>query len=285
MTVSTRPTHAARAGFTLIELLVVLGIIGALIAITLGIGSGMIESGKARQTADTIKALDALASEHRAATDGGIPWNVMALEGNTTYIIPLLDGVDRGDTFNGAAQSKGQIPTLAWYLKSVTEYAPVASADALLAQIDGKLKQIEINTGGASPAAILETPPGKRISILDAWGRPIRMVHPKLDGVIPNRGNGQIANDGGPMQAIRQYLMVPQQQGSLLPAANFRRNYVSNADRAARKSSGQPYMFGDSDGGSCQGDVPYFYSTGRDGDASTRSDNVYSVRPKFADPD
>lgn len=285
MTESTRRNYAARAGFTLIELLVVLGIIGALVAITLGIGNGMIESGKARQTADTIKSLDAIASEHRAATDGGIPWNVMAQEGNTTYIIPLLDGVDRGDTFNGSTQSKGQIPTLAWYLKSVTEYAPVASAEALLSQIDAKLKQVEINTAGANPAAIMETPPGKRINVLDAWGRPIRMVHPKLDKTIPAKSNGVIANDGGAMQTIRQYLMVPQQQGSLLPGANFRRNYVSNADRAARKSAGQPYMFGDSDGGTCQGDVPYFYSTGRDGDASTRGDNVYSVRPTFADPD
>lgn len=282
MTVSTRPHLAPRAGFTLIELLVVLGIIGALVAITLGIGSAMVESGKARQTADTIKVLDMIASEHRASTDAGVPWYVSVPNGDSSYAIPLIDGVDRPDVFNGATQTKYVVPTVTWYLKQITEYTPMPSAESLLNQIDGKLRSTENAPAAINAATLMEGPNGRRLAVLDAWGRPIRMVHPKLDGVIPTR-SGALAADGGPLKPIREYVTAP--TGHQYSVVGFRRNYISNADRLARQNAGLPAMIGDSDGGSCTSDVPYFYSAGKDGDPSTRSDNVYSTRPKFADPD
>jgi prepilin-type N-terminal cleavage/methylation domain-containing protein len=275
-------TRRLRHGFTLIELLVVIAIIGVLIGLTLGIGNAVIGSGKARQTADTIKVLDNILTEHRAATDAPVPWFVKAPGvGNAPgWIIPLADGVWQPDSFNGAQQTKSQIPTLAWFLKSVTEYSPVPTAEALLDSIDGKLKKLNVDQTGGNVVAI-DRFPGKRIDVVDAWGNPIRMVHPKFAGVIPSPASA-VGNDGGPMQTLNTYV-IPPTGGGVFVEQNFRRNYVSDADRQARKSAGQPPMKGDSDGGSCQGDTPYFYSAGPDGDPSTREDNVYTIRPKFAD--
>jgi prepilin-type N-terminal cleavage/methylation domain-containing protein len=269
------------AGFTLIELLVVIAIIGALIALTLLIGGAVVSGAKSRQTADTIKVLDNVLTEHRATTEAPVPWYVKAPAANNGagWIVPLVDGVWQPDTFSNGVQTKSQIPALAWFLKDVTEYTPVASAEALVNSIDAKLRLINVEQSGNNTVAI-DRMPGKRIDVVDAWGNPIRMVHPKFAGVIPP--NNAVGNDGGGMQTIANYV-IPPSGGGVFLEPQFRRNYVSDADRAARKDSGQPYLRGDSDGGSCNGDTPYFYSAGPDGDPSTREDNVYSVRPKFAD--
>jgi prepilin-type N-terminal cleavage/methylation domain-containing protein len=278
-------THGARRlrpGFTLIELLVVIGIIGALVALTLSIGGAVIGSGKARQTADTIKVLDNLLTERRASTDAPVPWYVKApaVGNGAGWIVPLVDGVWQPDTFNGAAQTKSQIPALAWFLKDLTEYTPVSTAEALLDTIDGKFKKLNVDQTGANVVTI-DRFPGKRIDVVDAWGNPIRMVHPKFSGVIPSP-QAAVGNNGGAMQGLANYVIAPS-GGGVFIEQNFRRNYVSDADRQTRKDAGQPVMKGDSDGGSCNGDTPYFYSAGPDGDPSTRADNVYTIRPKFAD--
>ena len=278
-------THGARRlrpGFTLIELLVVIAIIGALVALTLSIGGAVIGSGKARQTSDTIKVLDNLLTEHRAATESPVPWYVKApAAGNGPgWIVPLVDGVWQQDVFNGSVQTKSQIPALAWFLKDLTEYTPVSTAEALLDTIDGKFKKLNVDQTGANVVTI-DRFPGKRIDVVDAWGNPIRMVHPKFAGVIPSP-QAAVGNNGGPMVGLNTYVIAPS-GGGVFIEQNFRRNYVSDAERQLRKDGGLPVMRGDSDGGSCNGDTPYFYSAGPDGDPSTRGDNVYTIRPKFAD--
>lgn len=278
-----KKSHGTRdsAGFTLIELLVVIGIIGALVALTLLIGGAVVSGAKSRQTADTLKVLDNVLTEHRSATESPLPWYVKAPAANNGpgWIVPLVDGVWQADTFANSVQTKSQIPTLSWFLKDVTEYTPVASAEALVNSIDAKFRLLNVDQSGGNAVAI-DRMPGKRTDIVDAWGNPIRMVHPKFAGVIPP-GNA-VGNNGGTMQVLNTYVIPPSGGGTFIEP-QFRRNYVSDADRATRKEGGLPYMKGDSDGGSCNGDTPYFYSAGPDGDPSTREDNVYSVRPKFAD--
>jgi prepilin-type N-terminal cleavage/methylation domain-containing protein len=274
-------------GFTLIELLVVIAIIGVLIGLTLAVGAGVIASGKARQTADILKVLDQAASEVKAATEAPLPWYVAVpsqVGNNPPNLIPLIDGVNRADTFQNGVQTKQEIPTVAWFIKHVSEYSPVPSAKAMIDSIDEKFKRNRLATGGLVLQDLATNPPGLRTDILDAWGNPIRMVHPKFDGTIPTPP-GPVGNDGGPMGRTRDFLIAPDASTGTLVGFNYRRNYVSNADRKSRADANQPYMKGDSDGGTCPNDTPYFYSGGPDGDPSTRADNVYSIRPTFGDPD
>ncbi|MFI4883215.1 MAG: type II secretion system protein [Phycisphaerales bacterium JB064] len=233
----------ARRGFTLIELLVVILIISVLIGIGLTVGARVIGGGKTSQTRDVLKALDNVLNSYRQTTDSMPPAAILDPrqdEGNPTGTIvymPLADGVD-GDG--------GPINSVGLFL---AEARRVSDVDELLTNLDAKLYREFAYTDAAS----LDPMPGQSEALLptvfDAWGNPIRFVHPAFHGV-------RDAED------VEDIIGAPK-AGTYYPS-EFRR---------------EPGMM-DADGGLTTGQ-PYFYSAGPDGDPSTTEDNVYLVEPKF----
>lgn len=266
-----RPVH--RPAFTLVELLVVIAIIGVLMAITFTIGRTMLAAGKTRQTEATLRILDQSMTAYRSVREGPFP-SVISLSNNAQ--IPLIDGVVGPDQIVNGVTIKQSVPTTAWFIKQISEGDPVEQASALVRQIDTKLLRISNNpppASGGGPVAMWDVP-GKKTEVLDGWGNPIRMVHPRYAGII--QGGARATGSEGTTINPNNFAPLPvTSPAQFYGVTQFRRNWMLAADRQQT-----PGIIGDSDGGVCVGDTPYFYSCGPDGDPSTIEDNVYTVAPR-----
>lgn len=275
MTRNVHESRRFRAAFTLVELLVVIAIIGVLVAITFTIGKTMHAAGKTRQTEATLRILDQAMTAYRSTREAPFPATV-ALSNNAQ--IPMIDGVVGPDQVVNGVTVKQLVPTTAWFIKQITEGDPVEPAAAVIKQIDAKLLRISNQPAGpaGNPVAMWDVS-GKKIDVLDGWGNPIRMVHPRYSGVIQGgaRAVGTQGNTINPNNFAPLVQTVPAQFYGI---TQFRRNALNNADRTQT-----PGIIGDSDGGVCVGDTPYFYSCGPDGDPSTIEDNVYTIKPRKAE--
>lgn len=281
-----------RRAFTLVELLVVIGIIGVLIGLATAVGSKVMGGAKVNATRNTLQALDQILATYVKANDGRVPAAYVfdpAQDVDTTIdrgqIVPVIDGVF------GATDPRGRFNSVGLFL-----YQCKLVGDAQLTQ---QIQNLPSKVVTNLPADLMEAPGAGIASIttvLDAWGRPIRYVHPSFDGVFKTRANASSL----PLQTARIGEQLPtdfadsrvrfkRRDGSLgtlswkttmEPA--IRRNFFTNADRetSAWRNLSADAKLGDSDGGTCQGNQPYFYSAGPDGDPSTLEDNVYTVVPK-----
>lgn len=258
--------HRSRRAFTLIELLVVIGIIGLLVVIALAVGARVTGSGKERVTQSVIQVMDASMSEFVRATGSNAPATIRfrnPADEDEQAIYPVADAA--WDTATGA-----MINSVGWYMKQCEKQASVAD---LFKGIDAALiASFEIDTppGGAGWPA--DNP--QMATALDAWGRPMRYVHPQFDGLIhgPNYKGGTVNASGKDTAVLLSDIIGPATAGQVHGFTQIRRNNLPGSP-----GSTVP----DSDGGICPGVSPYFYSAGADGDPSTTEDNVYSARPKF----
>lgn len=246
-------THGAseRRGFTLIELLIVILIISVLIAVGLAVGTRVIAGGKTSQTRDLLKTLDNVLNSYGQSTDRLPPAFILdpressggASIGTRPAYFPLADGVggDSGERIN----------SIGLFLSEVTS---VAGVSPLLDGLDAK----NYREFAFTPAADLSTEPDASEPLLptmfDAWGQPMRFVHPRFHGVV---------RDSVDFSDV-EWLGPAPDNGVYFPG-EFRRD---------------PAM-GDADGGLTTNSRPYFYSAGPDGDPSTIEDNVYLVEPKI----
>ena len=230
-------------GFTLIELLVVVLIIAVLVGIGLAVGARVVEGGKVSQTRDLLKTLDNVLNSYRTATDS-LPSAAIIDprqdEGNPTGTIVYLPMADAWD-----ADNDRMINSLGVFL---AEARRVPDAAAVLDNIDPERYQEFRYTAGTPSTSPGATEP-LLLTVLDAWGNPIRFVHPAFHGV-------RTLED---VDAI----IGPAPMGSYYP-------------EEIRREPGQR----DADGGLTTG-TPYFYSAGPDGDPSTIEDNVYTTEPKI----
>lgn len=274
----TRHVHefnrpSSRSAFTLVELLVVIAIIGVLMAITFTIGRTMLAAGKTRQTEATLRILDQSMTAYRSVREGPFP-SVIPMSNNAQ--IPLIDGVVGPDQVVNGVTVKQLVPTTAWFIKQVSEGDPVEQASALIRQIDTKLLRISNNPPPASGgnAVAMWDVPGKKTEVVDGWGNPIRMVHPRYAGII--QGGARATGTEGATINPNNFAPLPvTSPAQFYGVTQIRRTWMTAADRQQT-----PGIVGDSDGGVCVGDTPYFYSCGPDGDPSTIEDNVYTVAPR-----
>lgn len=264
-----------RRAFTIVELLVVIVIIGILASVGLYVGRQVAESGKVRATQNTLQVLDlVLAAYIDSPSRRGAqpPSEFIDGVGNN---FPMFDGRDAGNTDLSVSTPPGLNPSLSIFLAQARLDSP--EIDKLLNTIDPKyiehVPQLstlwgvpQLANGGGAVSGIV---------VKDGWGRPIRFVHPALDG-----GYGAGFRKDTNSTSAGAYVSVGGR-------ANFGIARLPNI--AARRSAWPidpnakgPNDLGDADEGRCPAKHAYFYSVGPDGDAGTRDDNVYSnKKPDF----
>jgi prepilin-type N-terminal cleavage/methylation domain-containing protein len=260
-------------GFTLIELLVVVGIIAVLMGIVIAVGAKVKNSGKVKSTKDLLLALDAVNAAAMSANSGQVLPAIVAdprLYTNRSdkaalAWIPVADA--RAD-FSQDGAATPMINSVGLFLWQARQYPEAAK---LLEGLPSKqMKVLELDDAEpavpADPTQLKGQPP--LATAIDAWGNPIRYVHPSFDGPIQGGPAGQ------PDAYMTTTTLVPLAAPGVYEFLEIRRNSIKRGDPAT-----DPSLAADSDGGSCVAGRPYFYSAGPDGDPSTTEDNVYSTAP------
>lgn len=252
----------AQRAFTLLELLIVIGIITILIVLALAVASKVSGGGKASATKDTLKNLN-LAMTALIQTRGSNPdaWVVDPRTTNTNgrEIIPIIDG-SNGDTLK-------PVNSVAYF---ILQCSSVPAAQDAIRTIDSRfLREYSPDDAGATGPGTQPVLP----TAFDAWGNPIRYVHPQFKGLI----YANMGNPGAPQDTyVPTTTVVPVPAGKVFGITQVRRNNS--------KTGPTGLVPADSDGGINPATQPYFYSAGADGDASTTEDNIYLVVPRFQKP-
>lgn len=244
------PRQTSHRAFTLVELTVVIAIILVLVGIVAAVGTAVLSGGQAQATRDTIRLLDNVVFEYGQQTNSSIPSEIEVFaEGETSGLLyPIADAAvtQGGDYVDDAGDV---IESTALMLYAARENAP--GAFDLATAIDPSFSRtVSLNANAA--AVGLPT-------VIDAFGNPIRFVHPKWDGRYGPYWDGDSQEPG---TNLREF---PDGSGNPI----LRRSFLVDEpeDGSVRR--------GDADEGICQGDRPYFYSAGPDGDPGTITDNVY----------
>jgi len=294
-----KPFRQERA-FSLIELIVVISIIALLSAITIGVGASMADAGRQRATEGVLNVLDQTLINY-IDSSGSLPPALVKIEpaslneevrdivgdGKPAYY-PVVDGRFDVAIPDTDPERHYEINTIGLYLKSIESGVDL---DGLLSQIDNKFIKTHDLPDDLQPGML---------TIFDAWGNPIRYVHPKFDGIIEDSTGpfdrrelgepGEFldildSTDGGPGFFTAEHL--PSDRSELpFDATGIRRNRILLIDQEEAKLDPglDSPVETDSDGGSCPAQRPYFYSAGPDGDPATIEDNVYTTMPTFMNP-
>lgn len=284
----TRTRPHARPAFTLIELLVVLGIIALLVSITLLVGRQVKVSSETRFTQDTIRVLDNVMDAYIHATGEIPPPTYTPAAGSPTFTglaaNTILLAADARDMTNTNAISPIG-PTGPQMLDGMSVFfaqaSEVPAAKDILTKIPSRATS-QFDPDGNKPQPLA-------ITVLDAWKRPIRYVHPAFQGDVVGslRVNASVPNAPRP---VAEMFGTPAAGQSYI-CTDIRRNHVGTTT-----TSGPSLLadaLADSDGGTCPGTRPYFYSAGPDGlvglganaqgtvQDNFNLDNVYTTMPKL----
>lgn len=275
-----------RHAFTLIELLVVIGIIAVLAGLLVTVGGQVVQGGKKTLTSDTLKVLDTamnswMQQKGRPLPPGVEYYHGAAVSGSIapSQRVAFADGY--GLDGSGAAVL---IPTVSWFVKLVDEVEACDSAATEIKAINSKLVSFENVEPAYRPGLLASQSwqdfgkvPGRMTVIKDAWGNPLRLVHPAIDGnfgSIPLTATSGFVQLGG-NNGVMTTAAASTSQVSYYPIM-VNRYCTTDKDR-----QDHPGIKGYGDGGKCIEGRPYFYSIGADADPSQRSDNVYLNSPRF----
>ncbi len=249
------------------EILIVILVISLLLAISLTVGSRVLDGGRLRATEQTMKIVDQLVTEYTASTGGKVPAFYTSTDG---VDFPIVDGrlASGGAPGSGGGGAGLVQPSLSLFL---LEAQRSRIADKMMTGIDSKFitRTVALAYGFQATATTVDLSPLDAPVILDGWGNPLRIVHPAFHG-----GFGRYYKGPGEEGEERLNLFIKPPVTLLRPGP---------ADATEFSRSCQPFdpvatqtgQTGDADEGRCLANRPYVYSMGRDGDAGTRVDNVY----------
>jgi type II secretory pathway pseudopilin PulG len=305
-------------------LLVVIGIIGILIGLVFTAGAIALQGAKERATADVIRTLDAAMQvylEERAALNQLDPIHLAFNPSNA--VDGPADPYDGDDDFVelcfpivdariGTTATDPIIDSVGLWMGDAQRFPRVKAILDRIPQKFISLWDMDLQAPPPTrPWSVSETLPPENegnypvlTTVLDAWGRPIRLVLPQTDGLWTNprtytNGQGGIVNivQGNPPEVLP---MVPNPDD--LPYSQLRSvrtgalDYTYRYEEIRRNWADlDPNPTGpvltDSDGGRCEGSRPYFYSAGPDNLVGIKrrgtetinynTDNVYTAKPRF----
>lgn len=243
-----------RPAFTLVELLIVIGIITILIVLGMSVAHKVSGSGRIEATKQTLRVLDSSLTEY-ISVKGEMPpaWVVDPRPNNANgaTIQPVADAKN----ISASGPDQVAINSVGLYM---AQCKSVPSVDAIFKQLDARLiKLFDPDSPGNDNDMTAQT---SLSTVMDAWGRPIRYVHPVFKGLLPE--------PPGTTFDVSTVLQKP-------PGKNWGFKDI------LRDTTPGPTG---TDGGIPQGNRPYFYSAGPDGDPTTTDDNVYISVPRFQKP-
>ncbi|MEM1329426.1 MAG: type II secretion system protein [Planctomycetota bacterium] len=288
-----RVVRVARRAFTLVELLVVVGIVALLASIGLVAGGSVVAGAQVRSTADTIRVLD-LALNSYIVDRGALPPAFVQdprVQTGPALMIPVADAraarapesSGAGGFANGPEQGLPGPRMINSVGLVIQQMRAVPATESILAGIDSdRFRRWSPSATPAGENADNLTQPAVP-TVFDAWGNPIRYVHPAWDGLLIQDPADPVGGRNRPIN-----LLNPNQRPASVPdysAGNGRDYWVAGSllrrNNVADGEIEDTVDAADSDGGLCVGGRPYFYSAGPDGDPSTIEDNVYTVVPRF----
>ncbi len=282
----------------MIETVFVISLIALLAAITIGVGASMADAGKKRATEGVLQVLDRALADYIERT-GSMPESLVSIElsedfenwdqGDIVYY-PAFDGTINLEIVDPDSRLTRHhtVNSVGLFLESIKSGVDI---DGLLSSVDSTMIRNYDVPDDLQPSML---------TVFDAWGNPIRYVHPSLDGVIEdstNSGDRREPGEPGDYRSVMTDLdgffsegylpanqsMIPFMDGSV--NGELRRNRIVPLDHEAARANGLEYpVESDSDGGRSNTRRPYFYSAGPDGDPATIDDNVYTTVPSFDDP-
>jgi prepilin-type N-terminal cleavage/methylation domain-containing protein len=297
---NTTPRFRRSGAFTLIEMLVVLVIIAILAGIVISLAQRVSGGGKYAATRNVIQAAEGMLTDYISRREAEAPLFVRTNQttsamGNPDqpdvdeeYMFPLIDGRYEGRSF--PPQTGGPAPRF-----DKDRDPPQPAAALLLLEMVKESPEVERTLQGIDPRFLerrdmyafgwridpaTNEPTGSLVlrklripQLIDAFGNPLRYVHPGFQGGYGNFFN----NDTPPTSTNRKYLelAVAGQNGQPVVAV-FSRCYRPFGPNVVATDP-----VGDADEGLAIGGHGYFYSSGLDADPGTRQDNVYNRKPSF----
>jgi prepilin-type N-terminal cleavage/methylation domain-containing protein len=255
--VTPRTPATRRRAFTLLELLVVFTVIAILIGVVLMIGHKIVAGSKERATQNVLQTLDQAMEAYIQAKGGTAARFPDRFADARKDEFPLADatispgaGAQSIPSGELAVELLKSEPASATIIQKIpSEFLETVDATST---IGGLTPQKNIN-------GVFSTLQYTRVK--DAWGKPIRFVHPSYAGIY-----------GTPANPARTISL--RQGGNLINPQIYR-------EWQAVTGTGDTTFTGSGDGGLCAGGRPYFYSIGGDGNPARVEDNIYSVRPTF----
>ena len=179
-------SRSQRRGFTIVELVVVVGIIIALVALSVTAYVRILASSKQRETSNTLSVLDAAVAEYEQEAKRDVSWAITLTgprSADMTLDVPHLWSVSQLMESIGRVESVkeilAQLTPKNTYRYTGNDPTPTWLLAATVPDINdpnlGRAKAA-FNSGTAGNGGDLDL--DDALVVLDAWGTPIRAVHP-----------------------------------------------------------------------------------------------------------
>ena len=285
---SPRLSRSLSRGFTLVELLIVIGVIGILVGIVMSVGVKVSSSGKVRLTEDAIKSLGMALTQFESTEGTNLVPSTVQFTDPSNSRLKVFHPVADAMAWKGG--DGAMLDSVALFIKQLDNRSP--EARSVVNGMSSKLIKVHAIHEEAK-LVTWDEPHQPLVTVFDAWGNPIRYVHPAFDGNIyggptyPKSGStgAPVPLDANSTNGKNPFGLPIRTNPDFYGTDKIRRY---SGEATGKVSNASP----DADGGICPNNKPYFYSVGPDGlvgygqnGEDYNADNVYLVQPTFQDKD